>query len=61
MANTTANKRPAKRKHDSKVFTGTCSNCGAKQVQCTKVGNAQVCLDKCFMGKPAGDDNQPIL
>lgn len=45
-----ANKRPAKNKPDTRVFTGTCSNCRHKQVNVTKVGSAQVCLDKCLAG-----------
>lgn len=50
MAKLKANKRPVKRKLDTRVFIGTCSNCRRKQVDVTKVGSAQVCLDKCLSG-----------
>jgi hypothetical protein len=45
-----ANKRPVPAKHDSRVFIGTCSNCRTKEIDVTKVGGAQVCLEKCLSG-----------
>jgi hypothetical protein len=50
MAKLLANKRPVKRRRDSRVFEGTCSNCRRKKVEVTKVGSSQVCLDKCLDG-----------
>lgn len=50
MAKIKANKRPIQRKRDTRIFEGTCSNCSLKKVDVTKVGSAQVCLDKCLNG-----------
>jgi hypothetical protein len=44
-----ANKRPIKRRKDTRNFEGTCSNCGTKKVEVTKVNSAQVCINKCLM------------
>jgi len=49
MAKLKANKRPIPRRHDNRVFTGTCSNCRDKEVLITKVGSAQVCINKCMI------------
>jgi hypothetical protein len=43
-----ANKRPVRRRRDTKQFVGTCSNCRKKK-EVVKVKNNQVC-DSCLSG-----------